>query len=298
MKRIASLVLLIFAAAVAHATVTTGNLTVSFTCTGSIGPFPFTFPISAPTALTVTQNGTVIPSTGYTVTPVNNKYDNGGSVRLVTACPSSETLVIQRTTPLTQGTVFTNNMPLPMTSFENGLDKLTEIAQEQETELWIPIYVTSVPSGSCSYNNQVAYFISGGTPYPQYTCVNGTWTQTGGGGSGGSCVAGTCVNGYDIAPKSVIASGNVTSNHMVLNSEQSSLVTPFGFDHFLYADDTPLNGLLSESGTSNWVVTGSGGPTIASISNDRLVNNAPASAEYGFYATIKNTSTPGGTPPP
>ena len=152
---------------------------------------------------------------------------------------------------------------------------------------------------------------SGGVPpntYPHPVTL--TDVQVGGGGGSGIVTpspqyqigyfpnAGTVGTIAGNSGATTDASGNVTSNHMVLNSEQSSLVTPFGFDHFLHADDTPLNGLLSESGTSNWVVTGSGGPTIASISNDRLVNNAPASAEYGFYATIKNTSTPGENPLP
>ena len=116
----------------AHATVNTQSLKVSFNCTGSTGPFPFSFPISDPTALTVTENGVTIPSTGYTITPLNNNYNNGGSITLSVACPASPatTLVLQRITPILQKSVFADNMPLPMKSFENGLDKLTEISQE------------------------------------------------------------------------------------------------------------------------------------------------------------------------
>jgi len=125
MKRFALLVLLL--PLVAHATVTNQTLSVSFTCTGSTGPYPFTFPISGATGLQVTQNGTVLASTAYTVTPVNNNYTNGGSVTLNSVCPSSQTLVILRVTPLTQTTVFTDNMPTPMASIGNSLDKLTEI---------------------------------------------------------------------------------------------------------------------------------------------------------------------------
>ena len=130
MKRI---LLLLFAlvSVAAHATVTTTTLTVSYGCTGSTGPFAFTFSISDPTALTVTQSGTVLAPTSYTIRPVNNNYDNGGSVTLNAACPSPQTIVLTRNTPILQNSVFADNMPKPMKSFENGLDKNTEIEQEQ-----------------------------------------------------------------------------------------------------------------------------------------------------------------------
>jgi len=114
----------------ARATVTSQTTSVSFTCTGSTGPFPFTFPISDPTALTVIQAGTTLASTSYTVAPVNNAYQNGGSVTLNSACPTGAALVVKRTTPLTQQSIFTDNMPIPYKTFERGLDKLTEIDQE------------------------------------------------------------------------------------------------------------------------------------------------------------------------
>ena len=119
----------------AHGTVTSTTSRVTFTCTGSVGPFAFTFPISDPTAMTVTQNGTLLASNLYTITPVNNSYENGGSVTLVTACPNTQPLVLTRVTPLTQETLFYDNMPAPMTQFMLGLDKLTEITQEQATTL-------------------------------------------------------------------------------------------------------------------------------------------------------------------
>jgi hypothetical protein len=114
----------------ARATVTTQNNSVSFTCTGSTGPYPFTFPISAANALTVTESGTMLSPTAYTILPVNNNYANGGHVTLNSACLSGQALVLQRCTPLTQLMVFTDNMPIPYKTFERGLDKLTEIDQE------------------------------------------------------------------------------------------------------------------------------------------------------------------------
>jgi hypothetical protein len=111
-------------------TVSTTNLLAPFTSTGSAGPYPFTFPISDSTALEVIQNGIVLASSAYTVTPVNNDYTNGGSVTLNTACPAGQTLVLQRVTPILQESSFTEQMPTLYKTFEGGLDKLTEICQE------------------------------------------------------------------------------------------------------------------------------------------------------------------------
>jgi len=116
-------------------TVIAQETSVTYISTGSVGPYAFNFPISTSAALTVTVNGTLLASTAYTVTPVNNNYDNGGSVVLVSAPSAGQTVVLQRSTPLTQTSVFTDNMPTPMQTFENALDKLTEIAQEQEAQI-------------------------------------------------------------------------------------------------------------------------------------------------------------------
>lgn len=111
-------------------TVIAQNTSVTYISTGSAGPYPFNFPISAAAAMKVIQNNTVLPSTSYTVTPVNNNFDNGGKVLLNNVVPAGQTLVLQRSTPLTQTSTYADNMPKPMQSFENSLDKLTEIVQE------------------------------------------------------------------------------------------------------------------------------------------------------------------------
>jgi len=137
MRKAIWLAILVFAClpGISRATVQDTTFTVTFNCTGTTGPYSFVFPISDPTALTVTQSGTVLASTAYTVAPVNNNYANGGSVTLITACPASGTLVLSRNTPLTQNSVFTDNMPIPYKTFERGLDKLTEIDQEIDAEV-------------------------------------------------------------------------------------------------------------------------------------------------------------------
>lgn len=111
-------------------TVIAQNTSVTYVSSGSVGPYGFNFPISTPAALKVIVNNTVLASTAYTITPVNNNYDNGGSVLLVSGPPSGQSVVLQRSTPLTQTTVYVDNLPQPMVTFENSLDKLTEITQE------------------------------------------------------------------------------------------------------------------------------------------------------------------------
>jgi hypothetical protein len=111
-------------------TVIAQNISVTYTSTGSTGPYPFTFPISDPTALKVIVNNAVVPPADYTIVPVNNNYDNGGSITLDTAPTAGQAVVLQRSTPLTQASVFAENQPQPMQQFEDALDKLTEIDQE------------------------------------------------------------------------------------------------------------------------------------------------------------------------
>lgn len=125
------LLFILFIPSVVWATVTGQNFSVSYTCSGTTGPFAFTFAISDATALTVTQSGTVLNSGLYNIVPINKNYMYGGSITLKKACPAGQPLVLTRITPVTQTTLYTNNMPLPMTTIMASLDKLTEIDQEQ-----------------------------------------------------------------------------------------------------------------------------------------------------------------------
>lgn len=110
--------------------VTGSGSTVTFTGAGNNGPFPFLFAISDPTAMTVIQNGEALDPEDYVVSSVNGSYANGGAVTLNAPCPVGQTLILQRNTPLLQLTAYQDNMPIPMKTFENGLDKLTEADQD------------------------------------------------------------------------------------------------------------------------------------------------------------------------
>jgi hypothetical protein len=111
-------------------TVLSTNVSVTYTGSGTVGPFAFTFSISSPAAMTVYVNNTLQSSSAYTIAPVNNNYDNGGSVTMIAPVPNGQPIKLQRSTPLTQTQVYTDNIPQPLNQWENGLDKLTEIVQE------------------------------------------------------------------------------------------------------------------------------------------------------------------------
>src|SRR5271166_130764 len=96
--------LLLLCSTAALATVNTQTYSVSYTCAGGFGPYPFNFPISDPTALTVNLDGTVLAPSSYTTVAVNNNYNNGGSVTLGAGFPcTTGTLVLERMTPIKIG---------------------------------------------------------------------------------------------------------------------------------------------------------------------------------------------------
>lgn len=86
--------------------------------------------------LTVTATGVETvqaETTNYTVTGAD--LDAGGTVTMLVAPTSGETLTIKRDVPLTQGTDYVENDAFPAESHELALDKLTMIVQQQKEEL-------------------------------------------------------------------------------------------------------------------------------------------------------------------
>lgn len=110
--------------------VVTLNTSVTYISSGTVGPYGFNFSMSTPDALKVIVNNILLSQSAYTITPVNNSYDNGGSVVLNSPAPAGQSVLLQRSTPLTQDSVYTDNIPQPMVQIEASLDKLTEITQE------------------------------------------------------------------------------------------------------------------------------------------------------------------------
>jgi hypothetical protein len=114
-------------------TVSSSTNRVSYSGNGSLTTFAYTFKVFDETDLTVilrAADGTETTqtiTTHYTVTNVGNA--SGGNVEFVTAPSATETVVIVREQPLTQGLDLVPNDPFPAQSLEESLDKLTFVDQ-------------------------------------------------------------------------------------------------------------------------------------------------------------------------
>jgi hypothetical protein len=106
---------------------------VSYSGNGSLTTFAYTFKVFDESDLTVilrASDGTETVqtiTTNYTVTNVGNA--SGGNVEFVTAPSATETVVIVREQPFTQGLDLVPNDPFPAQSLEESLDKLTFVDQ-------------------------------------------------------------------------------------------------------------------------------------------------------------------------
>jgi hypothetical protein len=72
-------------------------------------------------------------ATDYTV--VGKNVESGGTVTMIVAPLSGETLTIKRNVPATQNTDYVENDSFPADAHEKALDKLTMLAQQQQEEL-------------------------------------------------------------------------------------------------------------------------------------------------------------------
>ena len=72
-------------------------------------------------------------TTNYTVTGKGD--DSGGTVTMLIAPATGETLTIKRDVPFTQNTDYVENDDFPAESHERALDKLTMVVQQQQEEL-------------------------------------------------------------------------------------------------------------------------------------------------------------------
>ena len=120
-------------------TVSTDLIKVSYSGDDSTTVFAYTFKVFDEDDLVVIirdANGvetTKTITTDYTVSGVGNA--NGGNVTMLTAPASTETLLILREQPITQGLDLVPNDPFPADSIEEALDKLVFMMQQQAEEL-------------------------------------------------------------------------------------------------------------------------------------------------------------------
>jgi len=119
-------------------TISTTDNRVSFAGNDSTDAFATGFKFFADGDLTVTlvtdSTGAEVVqviTTNYTVTGAG--VDSGGTVTMVTAPASGETLVIERTQAYTQGLDLVENDPFPSDSVEDQLDKLAIMTQQNNS---------------------------------------------------------------------------------------------------------------------------------------------------------------------
>lgn len=131
-KLVISLALSLLLLAPADATVTTTSFTNTYTANGVLTSFAFTFPVSDATTVVVKDNGGVV-STGIIITL--NPSTVGGTVQFLAAPANGDSIIITRSTPLTQTTHLNNEGALPAATLENMPDKLTMALQEVQSQI-------------------------------------------------------------------------------------------------------------------------------------------------------------------
>ena len=122
-------------------TISTTTIKNSYSGNGSTSAFNYTFKITDQDDIDViirSANGTETTktiTTHYTVSGVGNA--GGGTITFTSGnIPAgTETVVLRRSTPLTQGVDLIENDPLPANTLEDALDKLTSINQELQEQL-------------------------------------------------------------------------------------------------------------------------------------------------------------------
>ena len=121
-------------------TISTTTIKNSFSGNSSTTEFTYTFKISDEdhiqviirtdaTGVEVVQTKT----TNYTVAGVGDA--GGGTVTMVSAPATGETLVLRRSTTQTQGLDLIENDPMPADNLETAFDKNLSIAQELQEQL-------------------------------------------------------------------------------------------------------------------------------------------------------------------
>lgn len=115
-------------------TINTTSLTKSYTGNAVTTEFSFPYRFLENSDLVVTiieSDDTEVPQvldTDYTVSGAGD--DAGGTVTMITAPAIGERLFIRRTVPLTQGIDYISGDAFPAETHEEGLDRLTMIAQQ------------------------------------------------------------------------------------------------------------------------------------------------------------------------
>lgn len=115
-------------------TVANSTSRVQYNCSGGT-TYPFTFGVQETSEIQVLLNDNPTPlieTTHYLISAMNSDYSSGGTVTTVAAYAAGNKITIIRNVPITQDSDFTEGMPTLYETFEDGLDKLTRIAQQNQ----------------------------------------------------------------------------------------------------------------------------------------------------------------------
>lgn len=181
----------------AHATVSDATYKIVYTCNSSTTAFPFTFGIGATSEVKVTETVSATgvetayaETTDYTVACTNSDCSAGGTVNTVSTCATGRTLTLEMNVPYTQASDFTEGMPTLYETFEDGLDKLTRIAQQlkgyaSRTPMLPATSTTTWPTLANPIAGQYLRWNTAGTGIESTSSVSstGTYTASGTGGT-------------------------------------------------------------------------------------------------------------------
>ena len=164
-------------------TVPTSQRSVPYAGNGSTTVFPVPFPFLEPAHLVVTFTvgslvTTKVLGSDYVVTPT-------GSVQFFVAPPALTTVTISREVPITQEIDYVENDPFPAQSHEEGLDKLTMIAQQLSDGLANAMQLVPDGAGGFVWDARGNRIIRVGTGQQLSDAANVGQAGTGGGGGGG-----------------------------------------------------------------------------------------------------------------
>lgn len=114
---------------------------IQHNCNGIETEFTFDFGVTATSEIEVVltdsdgNETTLTETTEYTVSATNNDYSSGGTVTTVATYASGYTITILYNVSVSQEADFTEGMASLYEQFENSLDKVTRILQQQQEQL-------------------------------------------------------------------------------------------------------------------------------------------------------------------
>jgi len=121
-------------------TVASSTSRIQYNCSGGT-TYAFAFGVGATSEIQVILTNSagvetiLTETTNYTVTATNSDFSAGGTVTTVAAYAVGNKITILRNVPATQESDFVEGMPALYETFEDAVDKLTRICQQQQEEL-------------------------------------------------------------------------------------------------------------------------------------------------------------------